>query len=141
MRHIRMLIHDDQVYLPPDSNCFLSTLHHCLGSRNYVNLIIGAKQPAPVYLSPSEAADHCRRGASIWKWVSTDDGTSPDIVLVGIGVELTFEVIKAIELLRSMEPSLRVRMVNVTDLMVLSAESSHPHALSSKGLCRSVYRG
>jgi len=119
------------VYLPPDANCFLSTVHHCLKSKNYVNLIIGSKQPTPVYLSPSEAAEHCKLGASIWKWASTNEGADPDVVVVGIGVEVTFEVIKAVELLKSVQPKLRVRMVNVADLMVLAAETTHPHALDN----------
>jgi xylulose-5-phosphate/fructose-6-phosphate phosphoketolase len=119
-----------RVYLPPDANCFLSTVHHCLKSKNYVNLIIGSKQPTAVYLSPEEADSHCRTGAGIFEFASTDKGTSPDVVLVGIGVEVTFEVVKAAELLREMEPFLRVRVINVTDLMVLARESRHPHSLS-----------
>ncbi|KAH8754763.1 D-xylulose 5-phosphate/D-fructose 6-phosphate phosphoketolase [Diaporthe sp. PMI_573] len=122
-----------RVYLPPDANCFLSTIHHCLGSRNYVNLVIGSKQPTAAYLTPEQAAEHCRVGASIWSFASTplpDDKTQPDVVLVGIGAEVTFEVVKAAELLRSLAPALRVRVVNVTDVMVLAAESRHPHALS-----------
>jgi xylulose-5-phosphate/fructose-6-phosphate phosphoketolase len=121
-----------RVYLPPDANCFLSTIHHCLQSRNYVNLMIGSKQPTPVFLSAEDAAEHCRRGASVWKFASINDeeGSDPDIVLVGIGVELTFEVVKAAQLLRRLAPKLRVRVVNVTDLMVLAAESRHPHALT-----------
>lgn len=119
-----------RVYLPPDANCFLSTVHHCLKSKNYVNLMIGSKQPTGVYLSPDEAAEHCKKGASIWKFASTDEGKSPDVVLVGIGVEVTFEVVKAAELLRSLVPDLRVRVINVTDLMVLASESRHPHSLT-----------
>lgn len=119
-----------RVYLPPDANCFLSTLHHCLKSKNYVNLMIGSKQTMPVYLSGDEAADHCKKGASIWKFASTHDGKDPDVVLVGIGVEVTFEVIKAAELLSEVAPDLRVRVVNVTDLLVLAAETRHPHALT-----------
>jgi xylulose-5-phosphate/fructose-6-phosphate phosphoketolase len=119
-----------RVYLPPDANCFLSTIHHCLGSKNYVNLMIGSKQPTGVYLSPEEAAKHCKKGAGIWEFASTDSGKEPDVVIVGIGVEVTFEVVKAAELLRDLFPELRVRVVNVTDLMVLAAESRHPHALS-----------
>ncbi|KAM4057285.1 d-xylulose 5-phosphate/D-fructose 6-phosphate phosphoketolase domain-containing protein [Hirsutella rhossiliensis] len=120
-----------RVYLPPDANCFLSTAHHCLRSTNYVNLMIGAKQPTAVYLSPDEAAEHCRRGASVWAFASSDEAAAdPDVVLVGIGVEVTFEVVKAAELLRELMPSLRVRVVNVTDLLVLAAESRHPHALT-----------
>lgn len=129
----------NQVYLPPDANCFLSTIHHCLGSKNYTNLVIGSKQPTAVYLTPSEAAEHCRQGAGIWHFASSQDSTSdgpksstadPDVVLVGIGVEVTFEVVKAAELVRALCPSLRVRVINVTDLMILAPESRHPHALS-----------
>ncbi|KPM36030.1 putative phosphoketolase [Neonectria ditissima] len=119
-----------RVYLPPDANCFLSTVHHCLKSKNYVNLMIGSKQPTAVYLSEEDAAEHCRNGASVWKFASVDDGKTPDVVIVGIGVEVTFEVVKAAELLKSLVPDLRVRVVNVTDLMVLATESLHPHALS-----------
>ncbi|KAK3989103.1 phosphoketolase [Cladorrhinum sp. PSN332] len=117
-----------RVYLPPDANCFLSTIHHCLQSRNHVNLMIGSKQPTPVYLTPDEAADHCRDGASIWNFASSPG--SPDVVLVGIGVEVTFETVAASALLQSICPSLKVRVVNVTDLMILLPESRHPHALS-----------
>lgn len=84
-----------RVYLPPDANCFLSTMHHCLASKNYVNLMIGSKQPTLTLLSAEEAAAHCKKGASIWKFASTHEGKDPDVVLVGIGVEVTFEVIKA----------------------------------------------
>lgn len=122
-----------QVYLPPDANCFLSTIHHCLKSQNYVNLVIGSKQPTATYLSADQAANHCRVGASIWDFASTrlpDANQLPDVVLVGIGAEVTFEVVKAAELLRSIAPDLRVRVINVTDLMVLAAESRHPHALT-----------
>ncbi|KAF3076588.1 hypothetical protein CFAM422_001129 [Trichoderma lentiforme] len=121
-----------RVYLPPDANCFLSTLHHCLKSKNYVNLMIGSKQPTPVYLSTEDAMEHCKRGISIWKFASTHDGEDPDVVLVGIGVEVTFEVIKAAELLAKLVPELRVRVINVTDLLVLPHESHHPHALNPK---------
>lgn len=137
-----------RVYLPPDANCFLSTVAHCLASRNYTNLIIGSKQPTPVYLSPAEAATHCREGASVWHFASTPSPSSPpnsnprsmsctnpevDVVLVGIGVELTFEVIHAAALLRTLtNDAVRVRVVNVTDLMILAPESAHPHALSTQ---------
>ncbi|KAK3320224.1 XFP N-terminal domain-containing protein [Cercophora scortea] len=126
-----------RVYLPPDANCFLSTVDHCLRSKNYANLIIGSKQPTAVYLSADEAEEHCRLGASIWHFASSQDPTGsapstpdPDVVMVGIGVEVTFEVIKAAELLRTLCPALRIRVINVTDLMILFAESKHPHALS-----------
>ncbi|CCM00082.1 uncharacterized protein FIBRA_02109 [Fibroporia radiculosa] len=118
-----------RVYLPPDANCFLSTMAHCLRAKNYVNLMVGSKQPSPVWLSPEEANQHCVAGASIWKFASVDDGIDPDIVLVGIGVEVTFEVIAAAALLMRRLPALRVRVVNVTDLMILGPFGSHPHAL------------
>ncbi|KAL7945835.1 XFP N-terminal domain-containing protein [Trichoderma barbatum] len=121
-----------RVYLPPDANCFLSTLHHCLKSKNYVNLMIGSKQPTPVYLSAEDAMEHCRKGISVWKFASTHNGEDPDVVLVGIGVEVTFEAIKAAELLAKIAPKLRVRVINVTDLLVLPEESHHPHALKPK---------
>ena len=119
-----------RVYFPPDANTFLSTLAHCLRSKNYVNLMVGSKQPAPVFLSAAEADSHCRAGASVFKFASTDSGLDPDVVLVGIGAELTFEVVAAAALLRKLVPELRVRVVNVTDLMILSHEGDHPHALS-----------
>ncbi|KAK7690629.1 hypothetical protein QCA50_005728 [Cerrena zonata] len=119
-----------RVYLPPDANCFLSTMAHCLRAKDYVNLMVGSKQPTPVWLSPEEANRHCIAGVSIWKFCSTDGGVDPDIVLVGIGVELTFEVIAAAALLRKLLPQLRVRVVNVTDLMVLGPFGTHPHALT-----------
>ncbi|KAJ5103450.1 D-xylulose 5-phosphate/D-fructose 6-phosphate phosphoketolase [Penicillium argentinense] len=121
-----------RVYLPPDANTFLTTIHHCLKSKNYVNLMVGSKQPTPVYLSPEEAENHCRAGASVWKFCSTDDGLDPDVVLVGIGVELMFEVIQAAAILRERVPSLRVRVVNVTDLMILENEGEHPHAMGTE---------
>jgi len=127
---LNLKAHVARVYLPPDANCFLSTVAHCLRAKNYINLMVGSKQPTPVWLSPEEANRHCVAGASIWKFASVDEGESPDVVLVGIGVEVTFEVIAAAALLRSLQKNLRVRVVNVTDLMILSDEGSHPHALS-----------
>jgi xylulose-5-phosphate/fructose-6-phosphate phosphoketolase len=121
-----------RVYLPPDANTFAATVHHCLKSKNYINLMVGSKQPTPVYLSPEEAEIHCRAGASIWKFCSKDNGTNPDVVLVGIGVEVMFEVIAAAALLRKIAPQLRVCVVNVTDLMILENEGFHPHALSTE---------
>ncbi|KIJ14307.1 hypothetical protein PAXINDRAFT_176841 [Paxillus involutus ATCC 200175] len=120
-----------RVYLPPDANCFLSTLAHCLRAKNYINLMVGSKQPTSVWLSPEEADRHCVAGASAWKFASTDEGINPDVVLVGIGTEVTFEVIAAAALLRKLVPALRVRVVNVTDLMILGPHGSHPHALSN----------
>ena len=119
-----------RVYLPPDANCFLSTIAHCINSKNYINLMVGSKHPTAVWLSTEEAEIHCRAGASVWRFCSTDEGLRPDVVLVGIGTEVTFEVIAASALLRKLAPELRVRVVNVTDLMILGPYGSHPHALS-----------
>jgi len=121
-----------RVYLPPDANCFLSTVAHCLRAKNYVNLMVGSKAMTSVWLSPEEADEHCVAGASVWKFASTEEGVNPDVVLVGIGVELTFEVIAAAALLRRELPELRVRVINVTDLMILSPERTHPHSLTDE---------
>ncbi|KAK6511623.1 hypothetical protein TWF481_000533 [Arthrobotrys musiformis] len=120
-----------RVYFPPDANCLLSTLHHCLKSKNYVNLIVASKHPTPIYLSPEDAEAHCRAGATVWKFASTDDGIDPDVVLCAIGTETTFEVVSAAEILRRRVPELRIRVVNVTDLMVLGR--NHPHSLDEAG--------
>lgn len=95
--------------------------------------MVGSKQPTPVWLSKEEADAHCKAGASVWKFCSTDEGKNPDVVLVGIGTEVTFEVVSAAKLLRELLPTLRVRVVNVTDLMVLGPPGSHPHALTADG--------
>jgi len=121
-----------RVYLPPDANTFLSTLDHCLRSRNYVNLIVGSKAPQPVWLTPTESEAHCKAGASIWKFASTNDGIDPDVVLVGIGAELMFEVIAAAAYLHKLAPNIAVRVVNVTDLMILGRDGSHPHSLTDE---------
>ncbi|KAI8920073.1 XFP N-terminal domain-containing protein [Powellomyces hirtus] len=121
-----------RIYLPADANILLSTMSHCLASKNYVNLIISSKQPMPVYLNMDEAIRHCRAGASIWRKYSTYEGNDPDVVLIGCGNETTFEVVAAAAMLKIDCPGLRVRVVNVTDLMILSATGRHPHALSEE---------
>jgi len=121
-----------RIYLPPDANCLISTIDHCLKSRNYVNLVIATKVDMPQWLTMEEAIDHCRAGASLWKWASTDEGIDPDVVLVGIGDDVTLELMAAVDLLRHMLPALRVRVVNVTDLLVLEAESKHPHGMNQE---------
>lgn len=118
-----------RIYLPPDANCLISTMNHCLNSKNYVNLVIADKLEMPQWLTMEEAVKHCRAGASIWKWASTDGGVDPDIVLVGIGDDMTVEVLAAAQFLREEVPEMRVRVVNVTDLLVLESESLHPHGL------------
>jgi xylulose-5-phosphate/fructose-6-phosphate phosphoketolase len=119
-----------RVYLPPDANTLLSVADHCLRSRHYVNVIVAGKQPAPNWLSVDEAAAHCARGAGIWEWASTDRGADPDVVLACAGDVPTLETLAAADLLRQHLPDLRVRVVNVVDLMRLQPESEHPHGLS-----------
>lgn len=121
-----------RIYLPPDANCLVSTIDHCLGGKNYVNLVICDKLQMPQWLTMDEAIIHCRAGASIWKWASTENGIDPDVVLVGLGDDLTIEVLAAAQLLRDEVPALRIRVVNVTDLLVLESESKHPHGLSQE---------
>lgn len=121
-----------RIYLPPDANCLISTVDHCLRSTEYVNLVVANKQPMPQWLSMSDAVAHCRAGASVWQWASIDDGINPDVVLVGIGDNPTLEVMAAAQILRAEMPELRVRVVNVTDLLVLEHESLHPHGLDDE---------
>jgi xylulose-5-phosphate/fructose-6-phosphate phosphoketolase len=120
-----------RIYLPPDANCLISTLDHCLNSCNYVNLVIADKLEMPQWLTMDEAVKHCRAGVSIWKWASTDEGIDPDVVLVGVGDDTTVEILAAVQLLREKIPSLRMRVLNVTDLLVLESESLHPHGLDA----------
>jgi len=119
-----------RVYLPPDANTLLSTMDHCLRSRHYINVVVAGKQDAPNWLSMDEAVLHCRRGLGIWDWASTDNGQEPDVVLACAGDVPTLETLAAAELLRQHLPDLKVRVVNVVDLMRLQPESEHPHGLS-----------
>jgi xylulose-5-phosphate/fructose-6-phosphate phosphoketolase len=121
-----------RVYLPPDANCLISTVDHCLRSKEYVNLVIANKPPMPQWLSMEDAIAHCRAGASIWQWASIDEGINPDVVLVGIGDNPTLEVMAAAHILRNDMPELRVRVVNVTDLFILEKETAHPHGLDDE---------
>jgi xylulose-5-phosphate/fructose-6-phosphate phosphoketolase len=118
-----------RVYLPPDANCLLSVADHCLRSRNYVNVIVAGKQPALNYLTMDEAVAHCTRGIGVWSWASNDQGEEPDVVLACAGDIPTLEVISATAILRERLPDLRVRVVNVVDLMRLEPPSKHPHGL------------
>jgi xylulose-5-phosphate/fructose-6-phosphate phosphoketolase len=119
-----------RVYLPPDANCLLSVANHCLRSRSYVNLIVIDKQPQPQWLSIDEAIEHCRKGAGIWPWAGTDDfREDPDIVLACAGDIVTMETVAAAEILRERLPHMRVRVVNVVDLMCLPRPQDHPHGL------------
>src|SRR5579875_3418070 len=119
-----------RVYLPPDANCLLSVADHCLRSRNYVNVIVAGKQPALDYLTMDEAIAHCTRGLGIWEWASSDAGAEPDVVLACAGDIPTLEVLCAAAILRERLPELKVRFVNVVDLMRLEPDSEHPHGLS-----------
>ncbi len=120
-----------RVYLPPDANCLLSVADHCLRSRSYVNLIVIDKQPQLQWLAIDDAVEHCARGAGIWSWAGTDDGTAdPDIVLACAGDVVTMETVAAAALLRKHLPKLRVRVVNVVDLMALPRPKDHPHGMS-----------
>jgi len=119
-----------RVYLPPDANCLLSVADHCLRSRHYVNVIVAGKQPALDFLTMDEAIAHCTRGIGIWPWASSDEGSEPDVVLACAGDVPTLETVAAASMLREHLPELRVRVVNVVDLMRLQPESEHPHGLS-----------
>jgi xylulose-5-phosphate/fructose-6-phosphate phosphoketolase len=119
-----------RVYLPPDANTLLSVADHCLRSRNYVNVIVAGKQPALNYLPIDEAIIHSTRGLGIWDWASSDDSGEPDVVLACAGDVPTLETLAAAALLRERLPALKVRVINVVDLMRLQSESEHPHGLS-----------
>jgi xylulose-5-phosphate/fructose-6-phosphate phosphoketolase len=119
-----------RVYLPPDANCLLSVADHCLRSRHYVNVIVAGKQPALNYLTMDEAVAHCTRGIGIWGWASNDQDGDPDVVLACAGDIPTLETLSAVAILRAELPDLRVRVINVVDLMRLQPESEHPHGLS-----------
>jgi xylulose-5-phosphate/fructose-6-phosphate phosphoketolase len=121
-----------RVYLPPDANSLLSVTDHCLRSRHYVNVIVAGKQPALQYLTMDEAVKHCTAGLGIWEWASSDRGGEPDVVMACCGDVPTLETLAAVKLLRQHIPSLKVRVVNVVDLMVLQPPREHPHGLSDK---------
>jgi xylulose-5-phosphate/fructose-6-phosphate phosphoketolase len=122
-----------RVYLPPDANTLLSVTDHCLRSRSYVNVIIAGKQPAPQWLDMDAAIKHCSAGIDIWTWASNDGAGEPDVVMACCGDVPTLETLAAVELLRKQFPELKVRVINVVDLMKLQSESDHPHGLSDKG--------
>ena len=120
-----------RIYLPPDANCLLATADHCFRSRNYVNLIVIDKQPQLQWLAIDAAIEHCARGASIWRWASNDQGTEPDVVLAAAGDIPTLEVVAAAWWLRQRAPELKVRVVNVVDLMTLFPSDVHPHGMDA----------
>jgi xylulose-5-phosphate/fructose-6-phosphate phosphoketolase len=118
-----------RVYLPPDTNTLLSTMDHCFRSRHYINVVIAGKQPSLDYLSMEEAVDHCTRGIGTWPWASNDEGGMPDVVMACAGDIPTLETLAAVDILRRRLPQLKVRVVNVVDLMRLQPPSEHPHGL------------
>lgn len=119
-----------RVYLPPDANCLLSVWDHCLRSRHYVNVVIAGKYQAPQWLSMEEAIEHCTNGIGIWQWASNDQGTEPDIVMACCGDVPTLETLAAVSILREHLPDLKIRVINVVDLMKLEPNTEHPHGLS-----------
>jgi xylulose-5-phosphate/fructose-6-phosphate phosphoketolase len=125
-----------RIYLPPDANCLLSTMDHCLRSTNYINVVIAGKQPMFQWLSIEEAIEHCRAGTSIWRWASTNGGEDPQIVLAGCGDNLTLETLAAAQILRSEIPAWRVRVVNTTDLVSLGVPWKYPHGLDEERFAR-----
>ncbi len=118
-----------RVYLPPDANCLLSVGDHCLRSRHYVNVIVAGKQPALQFLDMESAIEHCSTGIGIWEWASTDKGAEPDVVMACAGDVPTLETLAAVDLLRQHFPDIRIRVVNVVDLMTIQPSSEHPHGL------------
>jgi xylulose-5-phosphate/fructose-6-phosphate phosphoketolase len=120
-----------RIYLPPDANTLLSVADHCLRSRHYVNLIVAGKQPAPQWLDMDSAVRHCTAGVGVWEWASNDDG-DPDVVMACAGDVPTLEILAAVMLLRESIPDIRIRVVNVVDLMALQPASEHPHGLADE---------
>ncbi|NDU85552.1 MAG: phosphoketolase family protein [Ferrovum sp.] len=119
-----------RVYLPPDANCLLSVMDHCLRSHHYVNVVIAGKYVAPQWLTMDEAVKHCTKGAGIWQWASNDQAVAPDLVMACCGDVPTLETLAAVSILRERLPDLKIRVVNVVDLMKLQPQSEHPHGLS-----------
>ena len=121
-----------RVYFPPDANCLLSVTDHCLRSRNYVNVVVAGKQPAPQWLTMDAAVKHCSAGLGIWEWASNDRGSEPDVVMACCGDVPTLETLAATDLLRRHLPQLKIRVINVVNLMKLQPPKEHPHGLSDK---------
>jgi xylulose-5-phosphate/fructose-6-phosphate phosphoketolase len=119
-----------RIYLPPDANCLLSVMDHCLRSRHYVNVVIAGKHPAPQWLKMDQAQIHCTKGIGIFTWASNDENQDPDLVMACAGDVPTLEILAAVSILRQHFPELKIRVVNVVDLMKLQMQSEHPHGLS-----------
>ncbi len=121
-----------RVYFPPDANTLLSVTDHCMRSRDYVNVIVAGKQPAPQWLDMDAAVKHCTSGIGIWEWASNDKGSEPDVVMACCGDVPTLETLAAVDILRKSVPDLKIRVINVVDLMTLQPEEEHPHGLSGR---------
>ena len=121
-----------RIYLPPDANTLLSVTDHCLRSRNYINVIVAGKQPEMQWMDMDAAVKHCTAGLGIWKWASNDEGSEPDVVMACAGDVPTLETIAAVQILRAHLPEIKIRVVNVVDLMTLQPASEHPHGLNDK---------
>ena len=121
-----------RVYLPPDANCLLSVWDHCLRSKDYVNVVVASKYQSPQWLSMDEAVDHCTKGIGVWRWASSDDDGEPDIVMASCGDVPTLETLAAVTILREHLPNLKIRVVNVVDLMKMQPQSEHPHGLGEE---------
>ncbi|MEO6229880.1 MAG: phosphoketolase family protein [Ferruginibacter sp.] len=121
-----------RVYLPPDANCLLSVFDHCLRTKQYVNVVVAGKHPLPQWLSMDAAVVHCTEGIGIWQWASNDQGFEPDVVMACCGDTPTLELLAAVSILREHLPELKIRVVNVVDLMKLQSSSEHPHGLNDK---------
>ena len=121
-----------RLYLPPDANCLLSCFDHCIRSRNYVNVIVASKHPRPQWLTMEQAVIHCAEGIGIWQWASTDAGQEPDLVMACCGDTPTLETLAAVTILREAFPELKIRVVNVVDLMRLQSDTQHPHGMSDR---------
>ena len=119
-----------RVYLPPDANCLLSVFDHCLRTRHYVNVVLAGKHPLPQWLTIEEAVVHCTEGIGIWQWASNDQESEPDVVMACCGDTPTLEILAAVSILRQQVPDLKIRVINVVDLMKLQPKTEHPHGLS-----------
>ena len=121
-----------RLYLPPDANCLLSCFDHCIKSRNYVNVMVASKHPRPQWLTMEQAVKHCTQGIGIWQWASNDQGCEPDVVMACCGDTPTLETLAAVTILRHYLPDLKIRVVNVVDLMKLQPHTAHPHGLTDE---------
>ena len=120
-----------RMYLPPDTNCLLSCFDHCIKTKNYVNVIVASKHPRPQWLTKTQARVHCRKGLGVWNFASNDDG-NPDVVLACAGETPTLEVLAAVDILRKSVKGIKIRVVNVVDLMKLQSSDTHPHGMSDE---------